>query len=116
MLKPEVLLVDGPLGGVDLRHVEWWLRFLEELARGHALFGGRPVTLVATADAFVPWRNHARQFAALAGQQFTVLGEWTGVEQSNLPAVRMLREGGAPEAPRADSRGTEWTPAPRSAK
>lgn len=116
MLKPEVLLVDGPLGGVDLRHAEWWLRFLAELARGHALFAGRPVTLVVTTDVFLPWRHHARQFALLAGQQLTLLGDWAAVERSTAPAIRLLREGRVPEATRADSRETEWTPAPGSAQ
>jgi len=116
MLKPEILLVDGPLGGVDLRHADWWLGFLGQLARGHPLLGGRPVTLVVTSDALLPWRNYARQFAVLAGQQFTVLGEWAALERSKVPAVRALREGRLPEVTQADPSGTEWTPASGSAK
>ena len=116
MLKPEVLLVDGPLGGLDLRHADWWLGFLDQLAHGQALLDGRSVTLVVTADAFLPWRNHARQFAVLAGQRFSVLSDWAAVERSQLPAVRALREGRVPEVAQADSSGTEWTPAPGSAK
>ncbi|HKI68589.1 MAG TPA: ATP-binding cassette domain-containing protein, partial [Verrucomicrobiae bacterium] len=50
MLKPEVLLVDNPLAGLDLRHQSWWLNFLGQLSRGHTLMEGRPVTLVVTTD------------------------------------------------------------------
>jgi putative ABC transport system ATP-binding protein len=93
MLRPEVLLVDGPLGGVDRRHAQWWLNFLGELACGHALFGGRPVTLVATAEDFRPWQGRGRQFAVLAEQRFTALGDWAAVERSDASAVRVLLEG-----------------------
>ena len=92
MLRPEVLLVDSALGGADLRHANWWLNFLAELARGHALLGGQPVTLVATAEDFRPWQSRAKQFAVLAEQRLTVLGGWPEVERSRHPAVRMLLE------------------------
>ena len=31
--------------GLSARHLQWWLRFLDELARGHEQFGGAPMTL-----------------------------------------------------------------------
>ena len=34
-LQPEVLLVDNPLAGLDPRHVQWWLNFLDQLSAGH---------------------------------------------------------------------------------
>ncbi len=76
MLQPEVLLLDNPLGGVDARQRSWWLAFLGGLARGGELTGGKPLTLVVTADDFRPWRNVARQFAVLKNQRLTVLGGW----------------------------------------
>ena len=36
-LKPEVLLVDNPLAGLDPQHVHWWLGFLDQLSKGHRL-------------------------------------------------------------------------------
>jgi ABC-type transporter Mla maintaining outer membrane lipid asymmetry ATPase subunit MlaF len=92
MLQPEILLVDGALSGADRRHARWWLNFLSELNRGHALLNGRPVTLVATTEDFRPWRTHARQFAVLAEQCFTALGDWAAVERCELPTVRALFE------------------------
>jgi ABC-type transporter Mla maintaining outer membrane lipid asymmetry ATPase subunit MlaF len=96
MLRPEVLLLDCPLSGLDARHTNWWLNFLGEVARGHPLQGGRSVTLVATSEDIRRWRGRAGQFALLQGQQFTVLGDWNQVERSPDPAVRMLLEGHKP--------------------
>jgi phospholipid/cholesterol/gamma-HCH transport system ATP-binding protein len=79
-LRPELLLVDGPLGGLDLRHTNWWLEFLDALARGHDLLGGRPLTLVTTAADLKPWQAHARQFAVLRDQRLAVLGTWSQLE------------------------------------
>ena len=31
-LEPDVLLLDNPLGGLDLRHTQWWLNFLGQLS------------------------------------------------------------------------------------
>lgn len=93
MLRPELLLLDCPLSGLDLRHVNWWLNCLDELARGHALLGGRPLTLVVTGDDLHFWRGRARQFALLEDRRLTVLGDWTQVECSTHPAVRTLLEG-----------------------
>ena len=79
-LKPEVLLVDNPLAGLDPRHVHWWLAFLDQLASGHRLMGGRPMTLVvATADVR-PWKGHARQFASLRNRGFVAHGPWAQME------------------------------------
>ena len=75
-LKPEVLLVDNPLGGLDPRHVQWWLGFLDQLSKGHSVTQGRPVTLVVTTADYRPWKGHARQFAILRNHGFVVLRAW----------------------------------------
>lgn len=93
MLRPELLLLDCPLSGLDWRHASWWLDFLGALSRGHALAEGRPMTLVVTAEDLRLWRGRAKQFALLEHQRFTVLGGWPQVERSPDPAVGMLLEG-----------------------
>jgi len=90
VLKPDVLLVDSPLTGLDLRHVNWWLGFLDALSRGHALPGGGPMTLVVTAADLRPWKNRARQFAVLKGNRFSVLGAWSQLEAVSDELVQEL--------------------------
>jgi ABC-type transporter Mla maintaining outer membrane lipid asymmetry ATPase subunit MlaF len=99
-LRPDVLLLDCPLNGLDLRHANWWLNFLGALSRGHPLAESRPMTLVVTTEDLRPWRGRARQFALLENQRLTVLGNWPAVECSVDPTVRLLLEGhGANERP-----------------
>lgn len=74
ILEPEILLLDDPLAGLDPRHANWWLAFLDQLSRGHPLLGGRPVTLVAAAADVRPWKERARQFAVLRNRELVVLG------------------------------------------
>lgn len=89
-LAPEVLLLDSPLTGLDLRHMVWWLVFLSELSQGHRILSGKPLTLVATADDLRPWRKHASHVACLHKRQFLVLGDWDAVDDSSEPAVKEL--------------------------
>ena len=90
-LKPELLLLDNPLGRLDARHRYWWLRFLDRLWRGHAWLDGRPLTLAATTDDLRPWQNAQRKFALLHDKKFSPLGSWSDVEASNDPVVKELQ-------------------------
>ena len=90
ILKPEVLLLDNPLAGLGARHVQWWLRFLDQLSRGHEQFGGGPMTLVVTADDLRPWQGARRRFALLRDKKFIPLGSWDQVETANDPIVKEL--------------------------
>ena len=94
ILKPEVLLFDTPVSGLDQRQQNWWFHFLGELSRGHPFYGGRPVTIVVTTANLRNWRGHARQFALLEDRRFTTLGDWNAVERSSDPLVKELLEDG----------------------
>jgi ABC-type transporter Mla maintaining outer membrane lipid asymmetry ATPase subunit MlaF len=72
-LRPEVILLDSPLTGLDPSDANAWIEILDRLAEGHPAMGGKPATLVATADDFRPWRGHARQFAALRQKRLRLL-------------------------------------------
>jgi putative ABC transport system ATP-binding protein len=89
-LKPEVLLVDNPLGGLDLRHANWWLAFLDQLSKGHSLMEGRPVTLMVTTADMRPWKGRARQFAILRNQRLTVLGDWAQLKAASEELLHEL--------------------------
>jgi len=90
-LRPEVLLLDNPLAGLDLRHRAWWINLLEQLSRGHEWLNGRPLTLVVTTNDLRLWRGGKRQFALLKNKRFIVLGGWAEVESASDEFVRELR-------------------------
>jgi ABC-type transporter Mla maintaining outer membrane lipid asymmetry ATPase subunit MlaF len=74
IMQPEVLFMDNPFAGLDMRQVAWWLDFLDQLSAGHPFLQGRPMALAATTDDFRPWVPHARQFALLKAKQWMALG------------------------------------------
>jgi ABC-type transporter Mla maintaining outer membrane lipid asymmetry ATPase subunit MlaF len=90
MLQPEVLLVDNPLGLLDLRHTAWWLGFLEQLSKGHPLLGSRPMTLVVTTADLRPWKSRAQQFAILRNRQFSVFETLGQLEAANEQLLQEL--------------------------
>jgi ABC-type transporter Mla maintaining outer membrane lipid asymmetry ATPase subunit MlaF len=92
-VRPDVLLLDNPLSGVDAWHAHWWVGFLERLARGHEVMDGKPMTVVVTADNLRPWRGGKQSFACLSNQRLTVVGDWGAVERSGETVVKnLLRE------------------------
>jgi ABC-type transporter Mla maintaining outer membrane lipid asymmetry ATPase subunit MlaF len=92
-MNPELLLVDNPLGGLDPRQAQWWLHWLDRLARGDQLTPGRVVTIVVTAADLRPWKNHARQFAVLRGGRLEVLDDW---DTLRLAAGDLIHEPAGP--------------------
>jgi len=87
MLKPEILLLDNPLAGLDLLHASWWLDFLKQLAKPRNLIGEQPLTLVVTTADLRPWLEVARQFAILKDQRMTVVGSRAQLEKSSNDLV-----------------------------
>jgi phospholipid/cholesterol/gamma-HCH transport system ATP-binding protein len=90
-LRPEVLLLDNPLAGLDLRHRAWWTNLLEQLSRGHECLNGRPLTLVVTTNDLRLWSGGKRQFVLLKDKCFIVLGGWAEVEAASDELVREMR-------------------------
>jgi len=90
ILRPKLLLLDEPLAGLGMRHLHWWLRFLDQLSHGHNWCGGRPMTVVATTDDLRPWRSVNRKFALAHDKKFFSLGAWNEVESADDPVVKEL--------------------------
>jgi ABC-type transporter Mla maintaining outer membrane lipid asymmetry ATPase subunit MlaF len=90
-LKPEVLLLENPLRGLDARHAAWWVAFVEKLWRGHDLMSGKPMTVIVSTDEFRPWRSSGAQFATLHERKFETIGTSAPEDDIRmvLPAVEI---------------------------
>jgi ABC-type transporter Mla maintaining outer membrane lipid asymmetry ATPase subunit MlaF len=74
-LRPELLLLENPLRGLDARHTAWWTSFVKDLWRGHDLMRGKAMTVVVSTDEFRPWREAGAQFATLHEKVFETIGD-----------------------------------------
>lgn len=99
ILKPELLLVDNPLGGLDGRHSNWWLGFLEQLCAGHSYLAKRRATVVVTTDDLARLAAGLRgpaHFALMTEGGFLVIG---GREALAACADERVRDLMSPPAP-----------------
>lgn len=90
VLKPEVLLLDNPLRGLDPQQTRWWVEFLDGLSNGHAIMDGRKVTLVVTCDDLRPWRDQGRQFALIKDNRWLPLGGRAELGDCTEPLLKEL--------------------------
>jgi ABC-type transporter Mla maintaining outer membrane lipid asymmetry ATPase subunit MlaF len=95
MLKPEILLMDNPLAGLDPRHVYWWLDVLGQLSKRDNFVSEQPVTLIVTTADLQPWVGLGRQFAIFRKKQMTMLGDRLGLQAAEHELIGELF---APEA------------------
>jgi putative ABC transport system ATP-binding protein len=87
---PEILLLDNPLRGLDVRQSHWWLDRLAELAGGHSLFAGHKMTLLVATEDFRPWLNLGKQFGLVGESTWALLGDAESVRQHKSLKVHEL--------------------------
>jgi len=93
-LKPEMLLFDSPLTGLDPRDAAWWVETVSALAAGHPILDDRPATVIITGDNLRPWAGRANNFAVLRDRRFVPLGTRGELSAHQEPLLReLLRDG-----------------------
>jgi ABC-type transporter Mla maintaining outer membrane lipid asymmetry ATPase subunit MlaF len=95
ILKPEILLLDNPLAGLDLRHIHWWVGLFEQLSREHNFVREEALTLVVTTADLRPWLGLACQFAIIKNKHLTVFGARAQLEAAGNELVAELMAPGS---------------------
>jgi len=89
-LKPDVLLFDNPLTGLDPAHVRWWRGLLAGFVAGHPLFGGVPRTVLIACDELRPLLLLGQKFAIVHEGHWHPLGNRQDVVSSPDPFIQGL--------------------------
>jgi ABC-type transporter Mla maintaining outer membrane lipid asymmetry ATPase subunit MlaF len=82
ILKPEILFLDEPVAGLELRHRQWWRNFLEQLSAGTSPAANGKMTVVTTTNDFALFQGGRPSFAVIKDKHWQVLGE-----QAEYPQV-----------------------------
>ncbi len=88
--KPEVLLIDNPMAGLDMEHARWWRGFLGKLLKGDPAMEDRPVTLVLATDSPRTLMGLGKRFAVTQAGHWHLVGDWSAFERSEDPAFQGL--------------------------
>jgi ABC-type transporter Mla maintaining outer membrane lipid asymmetry ATPase subunit MlaF len=88
--RPDALLLDNPLEGLEPRQLRWWLGFLARLGLGHEWLHGQPLTLVVTCEDLRPFLSYAQQFGVLGRRGFVAVGDRQELERCDEPELRQL--------------------------
>jgi ABC-type transporter Mla maintaining outer membrane lipid asymmetry ATPase subunit MlaF len=88
-LSPEILLIDNPLAAVDPREKTWWLETVQALSQGHPIVGGKPMTIIVTADDPRPWMQTGRRFMLLHENNWR---QFAGTEEITASEEPLLKE------------------------
>lgn len=90
VLRPELLLLDNPLAGLEASRCRWWLAALRELAAGPAWLGGRRVTWVLACESLRLFRQWEVRVGLLQRERFLEAGRVAELAASADPALREL--------------------------
>lgn len=93
VLRPEVLLLENFLAGLEPVQLLWWREMLGELARGHPFMDRHPMTLVVATHNLQLWIDQASHFAVLKDKRFIPFAGRGALVASQEPLLRELRVG-----------------------
>jgi len=89
-LKPELLLLDNPLGGLDATQSRFLRGFLGQLRLGHPWLEGVRPTLIVGVESLRSVLGVGHQFAIVHERRWQVIGDRDAVLQSINPVVQEL--------------------------
>jgi ABC-type transporter Mla maintaining outer membrane lipid asymmetry ATPase subunit MlaF len=90
MLDPELLLLDNPLTGQDLRQAQWWLAFIRSFLSDKPAGSGPGRTVVVTTQDLRYWVEEDCQIAVLDNRRFLKVGGAAELAANQVPLVREL--------------------------
>jgi phospholipid/cholesterol/gamma-HCH transport system ATP-binding protein len=90
VLRPDVLFLDNPLGGMDVQQVRWWRRFIQQLSDGLPQIRSGPMTLVIACDNLRPWMDLGHRFVLAHDRRWRVLGSRAEVLESHESFVKEM--------------------------
>lgn len=89
-LRPSLLLLDNPLGGLATSQIRWWLDFLARLQHPRHPALPAPAAIAVTTDNLRPWLTLGTHFALIEEGRWRSLGSPPEVASSQHPAVREM--------------------------
>ncbi len=92
-LRPEILLMDNPVTGLDATNLRWWRGFATRWLEGNPLTGGKAGTLVLASDEVRPLLSIGHRFAVVNDGTWRVLGDRAAFESSDEPLLKELLAG-----------------------
>lgn len=63
--RPQLLLLDNPLRGLDAKQKQWWLELLQKFIDGHPLLEGQPLTTVVAVEDLRLWLEGSKRLAVI---------------------------------------------------
>ena len=87
-VRPELLILDDPIAGLDSGQIRWWRQLVESVIKGHPWLHGRPATVVVGTEVLRPFLPVGNCFAMIHQVSMHCLGDREAVLSSEDPGVR----------------------------